>query len=129
MGENRNSYRLFVGKPEEKRPLRRPRPKWVDNIKMDLVEVGWGDMDWIGLDEDGDRMSALANSDSTFGFHKMLGNYRVASQLVTSRVVLSSMELISERVGCVPELIKLGIPYHRQITSICSILYELEIAN
>jgi hypothetical protein len=51
-----------VGKPEEKRPLGRPRRKWVDNIRMDLREMGWGDVDWIGLAEDGNRWRALVNS-------------------------------------------------------------------
>jgi hypothetical protein len=50
MGEKRNAYRLLVGKPEEKRPLGRPRRRWVNNIKMDLLEIGWGDVDWIGLE-------------------------------------------------------------------------------
>jgi hypothetical protein len=45
MGEKRNAYRLLVGKPEEKRPLGRPRRRWVDNIRMDLGEVGWGNVD------------------------------------------------------------------------------------
>jgi hypothetical protein len=45
MGEKRNTYRLLVGKPEGKRPLGRPRWRLVDNIKMDLVERGWGDVD------------------------------------------------------------------------------------
>jgi hypothetical protein len=45
MGEKRNAYRLLVGKPEGKRPLERPRRRWVDNIRMDLGEVGWGDVD------------------------------------------------------------------------------------
>jgi hypothetical protein len=49
MGEKRNAYRLLVGKPEGKRPLERPRRRWVDIIMMDLEEVGWGDVDWIGL--------------------------------------------------------------------------------
>jgi hypothetical protein len=47
MGEKRNAYMIFVGKPEGKRPLGRPRHRWVDNIKMDLKERGWGGMDWI----------------------------------------------------------------------------------
>jgi hypothetical protein len=47
MGEKRNAYRLLVGKPEGKRPLGRPRRRWLDNIRMDLVEVGWG-LDWSG---------------------------------------------------------------------------------
>jgi hypothetical protein len=61
-GEKRNPCRLLVGKPEGKRSLRRPRRRWVDIIRMDLVEVGWGDMDWIGLDQDRDRWRALVNS-------------------------------------------------------------------
>jgi hypothetical protein len=61
-GEKRNAYRLLVGKPEGKRPLGRPRRRWVDNIKMDLREVGWGDVDWIGLDQDRNRWRALVNS-------------------------------------------------------------------
>jgi hypothetical protein len=51
-----------VGKPEGRRPLRRPRHRWLDNIRMDLVEVGWGDVDWIGLVQDRDRSRALVNS-------------------------------------------------------------------
>jgi hypothetical protein len=51
-----------VGKPEGKRPPGRPRRKWVNNIRMDLVEVGWGDMGWIGLAQDRDRRRALVNS-------------------------------------------------------------------
>jgi hypothetical protein len=45
MGEKTNAYRLLVGKPEGRIPLRRPRHRWVDNIRMDLGEVGWGDLD------------------------------------------------------------------------------------
>jgi hypothetical protein len=48
MGEKWNSYRLLVGKPERRRPLGRPIRRWLDNSRMDLVEVGWGDVDWIG---------------------------------------------------------------------------------
>jgi hypothetical protein len=62
MGDKRNAYRLLVGKPEGKRPLRRPRRRWVDNIRMDLVEVGWGDVDWIGVAQDRDRWRGLMNS-------------------------------------------------------------------
>jgi hypothetical protein len=52
MGEKRNVYRLLVGKPEGKRPLGRPRHRWLDNIKMDLLEIGLSVMDWIGLVQD-----------------------------------------------------------------------------
>jgi hypothetical protein len=62
MGEKRNAYGLLVAKPEGKRPLGRPRRRWLDNIKMDLVEVGWDDVDWIGLAQDRDRWRALVNS-------------------------------------------------------------------
>jgi hypothetical protein len=61
-GENRNSYRLLVGKPEGKILLERPRRRWVDNIRMDLGEVGWGDVGWIGLAQDRDRWRAVVNS-------------------------------------------------------------------
>jgi hypothetical protein len=62
MGEKRNAYRLLVGKAEGKRPLGRPRCRWVDNIRIDLGEVGWGDVDWIGLAQDMNRWRALVNS-------------------------------------------------------------------
>jgi hypothetical protein len=62
MGEKRNAYRLLVGKPEGKRPLGKPRRMWVDNIRMDLGEVGWSDVNWIGLAHDRNRWRALVNS-------------------------------------------------------------------
>jgi hypothetical protein len=62
MREKRNTYWLLVGKPERKRPLGRPRRRWVDNIRKDLGEVGWGDVDWIGLAQDRNRWRALVNS-------------------------------------------------------------------
>ena len=55
MGEERGMYRVLVGKPEVKRPLGRPRRRWVDIIRADLQEVGCGYMDWIGLAQDRDR--------------------------------------------------------------------------
>jgi len=55
MGEERGVYRVLVGKPEGKRPLGRPRRRWVDNIRMDFQEVGCGHVDWIGLARDRDR--------------------------------------------------------------------------
>jgi hypothetical protein len=61
MGENIIPY-LLMGKPEGRRPLGRPRRRWLDSIRMGLVEVGWGDVDWIGLAQDRDRLRALVNS-------------------------------------------------------------------
>jgi hypothetical protein len=52
MGEKRNMYRLLVGKPEGKRPLGRPRHRWIDDIKIDLLGIGLGVVDWIGLAQD-----------------------------------------------------------------------------
>jgi hypothetical protein len=61
-GEKRKTYSLLVGKTEVKRPLGRPRRRWVDNIKMDLLEIGWGGVDWIGLAQHRDKCRALVNS-------------------------------------------------------------------
>jgi hypothetical protein len=55
MREKRNAFRLLVRKPEGKRPLGRPRRRWVDNIRLDLGEVGWGEVNWIGLSQDRNR--------------------------------------------------------------------------
>jgi hypothetical protein len=62
MGEKRNAYRLLVGKPEGRRLLGRARRRWLDTIIMNLVEVGWGDVDWIGLAHDRDKWTALVNA-------------------------------------------------------------------
>jgi hypothetical protein len=62
MGETRNAYEILVGKPEGKRPLGRPRRRWVDNIKIDIREIGWGCMGWIDLAQDRDQWRALVNT-------------------------------------------------------------------
>jgi hypothetical protein len=62
MGEKRNAYRLLVGKPKGERPLGRPRRRWVDNIKMDLLEIGWGGVNWIALAQDRDKWRVLVKS-------------------------------------------------------------------
>jgi hypothetical protein len=62
MGEKRNAYSILVGIPEGKRPLGRPRRRWVDNSKMDLREVGWEGMDWIDLAQNRDQWRALVNT-------------------------------------------------------------------
>jgi hypothetical protein len=61
-GEKRNVYRLLVGKPEGKRPLGRPRRRWINNIKMELLEIGLNVVDWIGLAQDRYRCRALVIS-------------------------------------------------------------------
>jgi hypothetical protein len=73
MGEKRNTYRLLVGNSEGKRLLGRQRRRWVDNIRMELLELGW-----IGLAQDRKRWSGLVNSVFNLWFHKMPGNYRVS---------------------------------------------------
>ena len=62
MGEERGVYRLLVEKPEGRRPLGRPRRRWVDNIRMDLQEVGCGYMDWIRLAQDRDSWWTLVSA-------------------------------------------------------------------
>ena len=62
MGEERGVYRVLVGKPEGRRPLGRPRRRWVDNIRTDLQEVGCGYMDWIGVAQDRDRWRTLVSA-------------------------------------------------------------------
>jgi hypothetical protein len=61
MGEKMNEYRIVVGNPEGKRPLGRPRRRWVDNINMDLRQIGWDGMDWINLAQIRDQWRAVMN--------------------------------------------------------------------
>jgi hypothetical protein len=62
MGENRNAYRILVGKPEGKSPIGRPRRRWVDNIRMNLGEIGWDGVDWIDGNQVRDQWRALVNT-------------------------------------------------------------------
>ena len=62
MGEQRGTYRVLVGKPEGKRPLGRPRRRWVDSIRVDLQEVGCGYVDWIGPAQDRDKWRTLVSA-------------------------------------------------------------------
>jgi hypothetical protein len=61
MGEKRNAYKLLVGMAEGKRPLGTPKRRWVDNIMINLREIGWGGVDWIGLAQGRDMWRALVN--------------------------------------------------------------------
>jgi hypothetical protein len=62
MGERRVAYRIWVGRPEGRRPLGRHRHRWEDNIKINHQEVGWGGMDWIDMAQDRDRWRAVVNA-------------------------------------------------------------------
>jgi hypothetical protein len=62
MGKVRGAYNILVGRPEGRRPLGRSRRRWEDNIKIDLREIGFGDVDWIYLAQDRDRWRALVNT-------------------------------------------------------------------
>jgi hypothetical protein len=93
-----------VGKLEGRRSLGRPRRTWLDSIRADLVEVRWGDVDWIGL--------AQVESSCEFGIEPSgsikLGNYRVSKQLGISRVVLNSMEL-EQAATCVRSRVRFAM--------------------
>jgi hypothetical protein len=62
MGDKGNAYRILEGMPKRKRPLRRPRRRWVDNVKMDLREIGWDSKGWIDLAQDRYQWRALVNT-------------------------------------------------------------------
>jgi hypothetical protein len=79
-----------VGKPKGKRPLGRPRRRWLDNIRLDLVEVEWGNVDWIGLAQDRDRWRALVNSVLNLRVPKTAG--KLSSAQIT-RDVSSNVQL------------------------------------
>jgi hypothetical protein len=64
--EKKNAYRISVGKLEGKRPLVRPRCRWVDNIKLDLRDIRWSGMDWIDLAQDRDQWRALVSTVMNF---------------------------------------------------------------
>jgi hypothetical protein len=89
MVKKRNAYRILVGNPEEKRPLGRPRRRWVENIEIDFRELGWDGMNWIELAQDRDQWRALVNTIMNFWFRKMLGSSCVAAQLAASQEGLS----------------------------------------
>jgi hypothetical protein len=95
MGEKRNAYRLLVGKLERRRPLGRPWHRRVDNIRMDLGEEGWGDVDWIGLAQDRNRWIALVNS--ILNLWVPCNARKLSSGLTTGdlSVVLSYIKLVS----------------------------------
>ena len=89
IGEERGVYRVLVGKPEGKRPLGRPRRRWVDNIRMDLQEVGCGYIDWIGLAQDRDRWRTLVSAVMNLRVPCNAGNFLTSCKPVSfSRTLL-----------------------------------------
>ena len=83
IGEERGVYRVLVGKPEGKRPLGRPRRRWMDNIRMDLQEVGCGYMDRIGLAQDRDRWRTLVSAVMNLRVPLNAGNFLTSCKPVS----------------------------------------------
>jgi hypothetical protein len=75
MGKVRGAYNILVGRPERRRPLGRPRRRWEDNIKMDLREIGFGDVDWIHWAQDRDRWRDLVNTAMNLRVPYNAGNF------------------------------------------------------
>jgi len=89
MGEEMGVYRVLLGKPEGKRPLGKPRRRWVDNIRMALQEVGRGYMDWIGLAQDRDRWRTLVSAVMSLRVPRNAGNFLTSCKPVSfSRRIL-----------------------------------------
>jgi hypothetical protein len=116
MRKKRNAYRLLAEKPEGKKPPGRPTCRWVDNMKMDFLEIGWGGMDWIGLSQNRDKWRAFVNAVMNLWVHKLLGISQVATQLVVSGVVFSSIQLVmAEKCNC--PMFGKSLPYQILIQS------------
>jgi hypothetical protein len=82
-GQEKGVYMVLVGKPEGKKPLRRPRHRWEDNIRMDLQEVGCGGVDWIGLAQNRERWRELVNAVMNLRVHLNEGNFLTSCKPVS----------------------------------------------
>jgi hypothetical protein len=94
MWQNSNAYRILVEKPEGKRPLGKPRCRWVDNIKIDLREAGYSCMDWINLAQDMDWCGAPVNTATFFALNKLFRNSWIVAQLAASQQELGSIKVV-----------------------------------
>ena len=137
MGEERGAYRVLVGKPEEKRPLGRPRRRWVDNIRMDLQEVGCGYVDWIGLAQNRDRWRRLVSAVMNLRVPWNAGNFLTNCKPVSfSRRTLhhgvskyvcwasSSSDMGSTFLSDSPNLTEVPVPAFRYVIPFCHFLYN-----
>jgi hypothetical protein len=96
MGAMNNTYEVLVGKQLGERPLKRYRCKWKDNIKMDLRETEWRDMDWIHLPQNREQWRALVNMAMNLRLNKILGNIRIAERLAVSQGLGSMKSVIGQ---------------------------------
>jgi hypothetical protein len=95
MGDGEGAYRVFVKRPEGKKPLGRPRHRWEENIKMNLMEVGWGGMDWIALAEDRDGCQELVNAVMNLRVPQNVGISLLDEDLLASQEGRCSMESVA----------------------------------
>jgi len=101
MGEVRGVYKVLVGKPEERRPLGRPRRRWVDNIRVDFQEVGCGYMDWIGLVQNRERWRTFVSAVMNIRVPWNAGNFLTSCKQVSFSRVVDACECGNELSGSV----------------------------
>jgi len=94
LSDGRDAYEILMGKSEGKKPLRRPRHTWVDNIRLDLREIGWEGVDWMHLTQDRGQWRASVNTLMNLRVPQKRGNSWLVVWLVASQEGLFSMELI-----------------------------------
>jgi hypothetical protein len=121
MGEGRGVHGILVGKSEGKRPLGRPRPRWEDNIKMDLQEVGGGCGDWMDLAQDRDMWRALVSTVRNLRVSKMRRIYSLAAEPISfsRRTLLHALYIIAVRRILLEIYFTYSIPHTPSRYEIC----------